>query len=296
MRYLILNADDFGLTAGVTDGVIEAHQRGLLTSTTLLVGAPDATRAARLARGFSRLGTGLHLALSAVRPILPPHRIGTLVDADGRFPYSFLGVAARLSMGRINLTELEQELEAQILAMQDLGLTITHLDGHNHLHVHPTVLPIVLRLMARHHIGALRLPRAAPPLEAADLQPASRRQTLKGYLLRVATRHATARIQQAGVATTDHFIGFEQSGHLTGERLRTVLSQLPPGITEVMLHPARMDVELTTRHAWGYDWEEELQGLLDPGVAACVQSHAITLIHYGTLPGVGELNARSRSS
>lgn len=281
MRRIIINADDFGLTPGITDGILEAHHEGILTSTTLLVGAPDAARAARLAASCPRLGVGLHLALTAVKPILPPGSIKTLVTPDGNFPYNFLPVAIRLSLGRIDLREVKRELEAQILAARDLGVDITHVDGHNHLHAHPRVLPVVLDLMQRHGIPAIRCPQVSPLLRVT---PRARlKQALRGVLLAGSTLGARSRISRQGAITTDHFVGFEQSGHMTSARLTALLEGALDGSTEIMMHPGRKDDLLERQHDWGYLWEHELSALKNHSIRTCLSASEIELIHFGTL-------------
>src|SRR5437879_11310485 len=95
-RRLIVNADDFGLSAGVNRGVLEAHEAGVVSSVSVLVNAPGWTDAAQRLRAlsspsFPELGVGLHLNLTTSRPVScgwsrcgrrpgPPHRTGTFVS------------------------------------------------------------------------------------------------------------------------------------------------------------------------------------------------------------------------
>lgn len=285
MRYLILQADDFGLTPGITDGILEAHSQGLLTSTSLLIGAADAPRAARLAREHSRLGVGLHLTLSHARPQLSARRIPTLVGPDGHFPDNPAQVLQHLNAGLLNPIELKAELEAQILATRDLGLTITHIDSHNHLHLHPAVLPTVLELMSIHQITALRLPRPSPfPSPGPTDAPPSRAQSLQAFLNSLPLGELLATLRSAGKLTTDHFFGLEQAGRISVEFLLKCLDSLPDGTTELMVHPGHLDPLLRERHPWDYQWEEALAALLDPQVAASIRRGQIELIHFGDLP------------
>lgn len=284
MRYLILHADDFGLSPNITDGILEAHTRGLLTSTSLLVGAPDAIRAARLSRSHARLGVGLHLALTQVRPILGPRRIPSLLDPRGRNLASAEDIMQRLTDQSLMLEEVRAEWDAQILAAQNLGLTITHLDGHHHLHLHPQLLPIVLELMQRHAIAAIRLARPdAPQLDAQPGLP-PRAQELRNFLRSIPLEETRQAISHAGRLTTDHFIGVEQAGRFNAESLIDALTRLPLGTTELMLHPGRRDHQEETPPLWDYAWEQALEALQAPKLAEQVRENRIELIHFGHLP------------
>lgn len=284
MRYLILHADDFGLTPGITNGILEAHTRGLLTSTSLIVGAPDATRAARLCRDHARLGVGLHLAITQVRPMLSPRRIPSLLGPDGRFLSEPALVLERLDAGQLDLEQLRAEWEAQLLAALELGLTLTHVDGHHHLHLHPQLLPVVLELMQTHGISAIRLPRPETPATDPERPLSARARALREFLTRLPLEDARQAIQTAGPLTTDHFIGLEQAGRFTTEALVQALLQLQDGTTELMLHPGHPDETSGQLHSWDYDWEAELQALQAPLLANTIREAKIELIHFGHLP------------
>ena len=84
-RFLIVNADDFGRSAGVDDGILRAHREGIVTSTTFMTNAPSAQHAASIARATPTLDVGVHLVLTYARPLSSPARIRSLVREDGSF-------------------------------------------------------------------------------------------------------------------------------------------------------------------------------------------------------------------
>src|SRR3989442_12181882 len=85
VKRLIVNADDFGRSAGVDRGILRAHREGIVTSTTFMANAPRADEAAALARATPTLDVGVHLVLTHDRPLTDPVRIPSLVRADGSF-------------------------------------------------------------------------------------------------------------------------------------------------------------------------------------------------------------------
>ncbi|MFM7202832.1 MAG: carbohydrate deacetylase [Myxococcota bacterium] len=296
MRYLIVHANDLGLSSAVTDGILEAFTHGLLTSTSLLMGAPDAPRAARRVKSCPRLGVGLHLALCDVRPILSPRRIPSLMGSDGLHFPDAVTVQQRLEQGLLSPHEILLELEAQLLAAQDMGLSLTHVDGHHHLHMHPHILPGLLELLRQHQIPALRIPRREPGLKIAPTLSALRSDAHERLPSALA-----GMLEAAGLLTTDHFMGLETQGCWSMSQLLERLSALPEGTTELMLSP-QMVASVTPAspaffqaHAPSPDLtppESDLFGsldtldLADPRLAALLRHGSFELIHYGDLPGL----------
>ncbi len=160
VKTLILNADDFGLTRGVNEGIIRAHRDGILTSATLMATGPAFEDAVEGARATPTLGVGCHLVLTGGVAIAPRKEIPSLVDAAGRLPRSLGSFVARLSSGRILTQEIEVELRAQIEKIRAAGIEPTHCDTHKHTHAHPAVMKVLARL-----IQELKIPRVRKPVE-----------------------------------------------------------------------------------------------------------------------------------
>src|SRR5712671_1568365 len=158
LRRLVVNADDLGLTVGVNNGIFDAHDRGVLTSASVFANA-RATEDA-LARALRRpsLGVGCHLTLVDGQPTLPPARVPSLIEDDGRFRRSWKPFIVSCLLGRISLLEVEQELTAQIDRIRSAGVTLTHLDAHKHVHAYPPIFEIVTRLAERFRIPVVRVP------------------------------------------------------------------------------------------------------------------------------------------
>jgi chitin disaccharide deacetylase len=241
---LIVNADDFGLTAGVNRAIIELHQAGVLTSTTLMARAGATTEAIRMALATPSLGVGCHVVLVDGEPVLSPREIPSLIDKKtGRFPATLSTFLARLFTGRVRGAEIEAEAAAQIGVLKAAGLRPTHIDTHKHTHMFPPVLGPVLRAARAAGIGAVRNPfepewavRATPraPLTRAAEVFALRR--LGPFFRRL--------IARAKVATTDGTIAVAGTGILDAAVVRSLLRELPEGTWELVTHPGYNDADL----------------------------------------------------
>jgi len=157
--YAILNGDDFGLSAGINRGIIEAHREGILTSASLMVVGEAFEEAVTLAHENARLSLGIHLTLVEGSPVLPPNQIPSLVTRDGRFVGSLGAFLTRWLTGRIRLQEVQRELEAQVEKALKGKLRVDKLDSHMHVHLLPGIFHLVLRLAKQYRIKAIRIPR-----------------------------------------------------------------------------------------------------------------------------------------
>jgi predicted glycoside hydrolase/deacetylase ChbG (UPF0249 family) len=253
-RRLIVNADDFGLTVGVSRGILRAHREGLVTSTTVLASLPPQPELDTAAAALRGLGLGLHFNLTWGRPVSPPESVRSLVDAEGRFGRDLAALAERARP-----EDVRREADAQIEAfVRRFGRAPTHLDSHHHAHRVPRVMDAVVDVAL-----AARLPLRS--------QDAGFRDGLR----------------RLDVATTDHFVGDAQSDpYWTSERLLDQLAVLPLGLTELMCHPGVFDDDLAYSR-YGRQREVELRALCDPEARATVERLDIRLCHFGALGAAG---------
>jgi chitin disaccharide deacetylase len=246
VRALIVNADDFGLTRGVSAGILAAHRLGIVTSTTVLVTAqPDREQLAE-ARAAG-LGLGLHVNLTLGRPLT---RARSLVDAGGGFVRD-----PRRAAAGADPRDARAEVEAQIERFDKLvGRRPTHLDTHHHVGLYAPVREVVLDVARR--LGL--------PVRSQDAA-------------------ARARARGAGLRTTDHFFG--ESGpdaYWSAARTLAHLRSLPPGVSEFMCHPGRFDDDLGYSR-YGRQREVELTGLGAPAARGAAAALGIQLRHFGQL-------------
>lgn len=252
MSRLIINADDFGLTAGVNRAIVELHAAGVLTSTTLMARAGATDKAVQNARATDSLGVGCHVVLGVGchvvlvdgEPTLAPTEIPTLVDRNtGGFRSSLSGFLARLFAGRISAAEIEAEAAAQIEFIQSQGLTLTHIDTHKHTHMFPQVLRPVLRAARKAGISAVRNP--FEPVWAVRATAGARwARAAQVNVLRKLQDTCRRIIAEEGFVTTDGTIAMVGTGVMNADTVRLLLRQLPEGTWELVTHPGYNDTDL----------------------------------------------------
>ena len=276
VRRLVINADDFGLSAGVNRGILEAHAAGVVTSASLMVNTPGFVAAATAARAAPRLGVGLHLNLTVGVPVSRLEAVPSLCGRDGRLR-SLPRLVARALGGRLVASEVERECAAQIARARGAGVRLTHLDGHEHVHVLPGIWRSVVAAAQQAGIATVRVP--VEPLREVAWRPlAALGQALISAVVRLATRGVSPARQ------ADHFRGFALTGRQDfAERLLAQLDRLEPGVTELMVHPGYPDAELAQWARYASGRERELAALLSPDVRARLHRGDIELIDFGTV-------------
>jgi hopanoid biosynthesis associated protein HpnK len=291
-RNLIVNADDLGWTPGVNRGIAEAHRNGIVTSTSLLANGSAFADGVRVAQALPSLGVGVHLNLSDGLPIERPDRVPSLLGPEGEFLGGPQRLLARIVGRRLSLAEAELEWDAQIRKVRELGIRITHLDGHKHVHMLPGLFRLAVKLAKRHHIGAIRVSHEASALREnlaagrGQRDSVVFRQGVQARGLKLLARDARALAERNGIATSDRFCGIGQTGELTREGLARLLARLPEGTTELMCHPGYADEDLLrTKTRLQASRASELAILTDPYVRNLVASQAIRLIDYAFLAG-----------
>ena len=244
MNHLIINADDFGLTAGVNRAILELHEAEVLTSTTLMAKAAATEEAIELARSMPSLGVGCHVVLVDGEPVLPARELPTLVDQrTGRFQPTLGMFLPRLLSGRIRRSEIEAEAAAQIALLQSRGVALTHIDTHKHVHMFPKVLRPVLRAATAAGIRIVRNPfEPGWSLRATPGAPWLRRAEVT--LLRRLVGAFRRIVAKEGFATTDGAIGVLATGTLDAVTVASLLRNMPGGTWELVSHPGYNDAEL----------------------------------------------------
>lgn len=246
---LVITADDLGLSAGVTKGVLEAHRRGVVRSASLIVTFPSSAEAAALAHEQRALDVGLHLDLVGGRPVSDPRGIPSLCGEDGRF-YALPELTRRLVTGRVRAAEVATELRAQAALARRWGIAPLAWDSHRHVHLLPGIARVVGRLARDEGVRWLRRARAPRSWSGP-----------KATALRVAS--ALAGVAFRGVGGNDWYVD------LTGQRPRldpagVALLATYPGLGEICAHPGYVDDDLRARDALTHEREADLALLTDP--------------------------------
>jgi hopanoid biosynthesis associated protein HpnK len=287
MKELILNADDFGLTKGVNEGIIRAHREGILTSATLMATAPAFDDAVVCARANPALGVGCHLVLTGGFAVAPREEIPSLVDENGRLPKSLGIFVTRVSSGGIRAKDIERELRAQIEKIRRAGIEPTHLDTHKHTHAHPRVMNVLGRVASE--LGIARIRKPVENLRDSwksmrGMAAASPMQLAASAAVRAVSSRFTAISRTYGLRSPDCFLGLAVTGRMGTEVLCHLIDTLPEGRTEIMLHPGICDAELrATGSRLQQQRQMELESLLAPEARRSVERRYVRLISYREL-------------
>jgi len=275
MKSLIITADDFGASSQVNEAVERAHVQGVLSAASLMVSAPGAAEAVAIAQRTPSLAVGLHLVLVEGRPTLPPDQVPDLVDESGLFRIDMVRAGVTLFFLPAARRQLAAEITAQFEAYAATGLVLDHVNAHKHFHLHPTIAGLILKIGARFGLNASRLP-IEPRGVLARIEPQASYPAEPVVDLWAAW--ARRRFRAAGLTVPDQVFGLRWSGAMSAKRLGGVIAHLPPGLSEVYLHPATDRYEGS---APGYGYVEELAALTDPTVIAAVRVGPIALGGFG---------------
>jgi predicted glycoside hydrolase/deacetylase ChbG (UPF0249 family) len=273
-RLLIVNADDFGVTPGVCEGVLHAAEHGVVSSTSALAVGPAFVKYAGSLRD-SGLPVGGHLAVVGEDPpVLSAREIPTLVDAEGRFPLRWQTFVRRAMRGAVDIDDLRREFLAQVEVFEQNDLSLTHLDSHQNLHLWPQVATALLELAVDRSIPAIRLTRTA------RWAPVSLGVRALSWRLR-------QRAARAGLKFPAASSGLDEAGALDHGRFLESIRQLGESgapSAELVTHLAQDPDPERARYVTGYRWAEELAAACDPTTRAAIDRAGFVLGSYRDLP------------
>lgn len=265
---LILNADDLGASDAVNAAVRRAHIEGILRSASLMVAERAASDAVELARELPSLDVGLHVALSCGRPASPPGEIRALVGPDGRFPDDPARSGLRAFFDPSARAQVRREVRAQFDAYEKTGLPCSHVDGHQHLHLHPVIWDAVVCECSRLGARWIRVP-FEPFRPQSPGRTAARR--MEWLFFRALRPRCLRSARRAGLRVADRVHGHLETGRMTADYVAGLIRQIECAVTEIYFHPgaAPDDVDLRT--------------LLDPGVRAEAERRDLRLTGFRDL-------------
>lgn len=266
MRRLIVTADDFGLAIPVNEAVERAHLHGILSTASLMVASPATADAVERAHGLPKLRVGLHVVLVNGRPALAPERVPDLVDSQGRFGANLLAAGVRYFCKPGVRKQLEDEIREQFRLFSETGLQLDHANAQNHMHVHPTILSLIMKVGREFGLRAIRIPNEpfGPAWRATRTHFRSR--FTQSVFLSPWLTLMKRRLRANGFAANDYVFGMIDTGHMEARRLRGFIAELPPGVSEIYSHPATA--------GWPQadppdaDYAGEFAALIDPAVIA----------------------------
>ena len=278
---LVVNADDYGLTEGVSRAILDAATDGVVTSTSVIALGPGFAASAPWLAATAGVGAGAHLAaVGEDPPLLSAAEIPTLVDRRGRLWLSWRQFLPRAAAGRINPDDLRREFTAQMEAITGAGLKVDHLDTHQNLHLWPSVRDVVMDVGDAAGVRVVRVTRS----------------TARGPVGIVVRRLATdleTRADTAGWRYPTASTGLDEAGGLDTPSMVAAMgslkAQLPGGVgsAELATHPGRLSDAERARYRWNYAWEQELEALCSPQVRAAVDDLGFRLGTFADVAATG---------
>lgn len=270
-RRLIVNADDFGLSHSVNEAVIRAHQEGILTTASLMVNEPPCAEAVELAKRNPQLGVGLHLTLLMGHSALAHREIPGLVNETGEFLNDPVKVGFMYFFRRGLREQLRKEIHEQFARFRATGLPLDHINGHLHLHLHPTVFGILMEDAEVLGIDRMRLTRDPFWTDISMARGQRLYRTTHALIYSILSRAARPRLQKKTVRHTRRVFGLLQNARVDEAYILKLLTVLPLGDSELYSHPS-LD-----------NFKHEFDALVSPRVKDQVKKLGIELIRYRDL-------------
>lgn len=269
---LIINADDFGRDPGANEAIADAHDRGILTTTSLMVNEPSAAAAVELAHRRPRLGVGLHLTLVFGHGGLSHEQVPHLVDEQGKLSYNAPAAGMRYFFHRAAREELHAEIAEQFRRFRETGLPLDHVNGHLHLHLHPVVADILLEHAREWGIRGFRWSRDLFWFSWKLGRGPLFYRVSHAVIFNLLSLRVKKRLERLGIRHTRRVFGLMQTSHVEKTYLLKLLDHLPSGDSEVYSHPSTEP-----------KYQAEYQALIAPEVIRKLKNSSITPIRYSDL-------------
>jgi len=284
-KRLIVNADDLGMSHGITDAILLAHRYGVVTSASLMVNMPAAEYALERLLRAPNLGVGVHLNICRGKPALPPSEVQTLVATDGSFLAPAV-MARRLWRWQVAEWQIEAEFRAQIQWMKKYGLNPSHADSHHHMHIYPAAVRPFARALAAEGIRCARSPRCSHWPKNGTIGGPHKGAPLRRVLVQY-YRSGLQKILFRRISTPESRISFAAHdcanlGDLARQWM-LALKNLPAGTFELACHPGIMEPGFSETDAIGFQRERELRLLMDPEMRKAIERNGIRLITFNEL-------------
>lgn len=276
-RLVRINGDDFGFSTGVNQAIVAAHQKGVLTSTSLMMSGDAVDDAIELAKSNPSLAVGLHLVLGMGRSVLPPDQIPHLVDADGQFPDDPTQAGLNYQFNAKARRELPLEIRAQLEKFRQTGLKLSHVDGHLHLHSHPVILKHLVELAEEFDIPEIRLPSEELKLALAIDASGRFAKAVGSAVFTGLRRYGETVLRQHQIHFADRVYGLLQTGRITESYLLELIPRITANVIEIYTHPAIAVPGEPSNSPLNLGFAE-LEALLSDRVRAALEQHGFKLV------------------
>jgi len=278
MKYLIVNADDFGLARSVNEGIVKAMRSGVLSAVSLMPSGEAFSDAVAWARELGIKEAGAHLSLTESIPTLKAHEIPTLIAKNGRFHAHHSDFFLRYFLGNIRKGEILDELRNQLDMVKNCGVKINYLSSHEHIHMMRPILEIFIGLAKEYGIQSIRCVKKEhyPHRWGA-------RSIYRSVIISSICRGAEETLKSEGMTCPDNFLGFIDSGNINEDNLIIMIKSLKDGVTELVAHPGFLGSEVLERYNFHINCERELYALTSPRVKKAINDNRVTLVNHSGL-------------
>ncbi len=277
---VIFHGDDFGLTSGVNEGIIQSYREGLLTSASLMAGGEAVQEAISLAKDNPGLDMGVHLVLCDEPPVLRPEDLSSILSSDSCFP-SRNHLLKAIVTRKIDYREVEAEWNAQVEKVLNAGIQISHLDSHQFVHLFPGLLDVCLNIVKKHDIPFVRGSINDPPSIETGVT-----RFIQWTGLTLWTRSFVSRSLPSHAKVLPSVGFLAAGGRLNRDALLKTLEALrskkSARAVEVILHPGTGDAHTFNKYRhWGYDWKKDLDLLTDRALKKDLALRGIRTTSFG---------------
>lgn len=277
-RFVVFNADDFGYSHNINQGIQLAHGGKLLKSASLMATGDAFDEAVSMAKSLEDFEVGVHLCATQTHSCLAGRHLPLLTRGAGCFRMGLAEIGVQLFYSRRLAREILNEWRAQIERILNAGLRPDHLNSHQHVHMHPVLFGHTIELAEQYDIPLVRMPRTNFRLNASldgsrvvsKFLKAAVFSTLRGCCL------AFHDVERSNISLADHAYGLLQIGRTDDKYLVKLLSRVPEGFSEIYMHPG-LRPEPCSPHV---KRDVELAALLSPSVREAVENEKLTVTTF----------------
>lgn len=268
-KELIVCADDFGLTEGISEGIVNAYSEGIVTRTSIIANSKAFDHAVLLSKKNQGLKVGIHLTLVEEEPINEHNKIKSLMGQNGKLLINYKAFLVRYALLKIDINEVYAEWESQIQKVLKSGININHIDSHQHLHMLPGIFKKTLELALKYKIKKVRMFYH----DIADIG------SLKEGSLAFLSSMNKRSLLNSGVSSSDYIWGLRQGGNMKENDILNFIANMKCGTTEMMCHPGYADESFHSKYRhWNYNPDQELKSLTSKRVREKLKVNNIRLI------------------
>jgi len=272
-KYLIINADDYGLHEDINRGIISSVENGLVNSISISACGKALNNGISEIKNLKNIDLGVHITFVEELPSSPIGDIKSILGFNDRLLPNYKILFQKYLLGKINIEELYIEGKNQIERIINYGIKPTHIDSHQHIHMFPSIWKILVRLAEEYSISFIRCSKFDKLY--------GNRNTME--ILMAKTLNMFAKINSingSGDATKIDTIGLAYAGKVNEHNLIKILSKVPFGISELVVHPGYNTNSLKEFYDWNFDWSNEVKALQSKNIKNFISSNSIKLINF----------------